>query len=430
MSLKMVGLAAVGGGYVLLAIARPGVALALLAIVLLVFEDDENAVLRLAPLYEPAPLGFSAPMAMVLVCWFGVALQGRARLGPLRGPALVVTSGALAGFLVGHYAGNGRNDMIHTLAPIPVLFAGAAAAAGWIGDDLRRLRRAVVFVASLVAARAVFSLGIFLASDEGTKILQRGDDLVLTSYDPTTNWSLAVLCLGVIAAVGTKVVRRISSRSLLLVVGLIAGATLYYSLRRSFLIGVTLGLVVAVLLLVRRYPATRAILGAVLAAAVLAFASGAVSVAGLGGESTFVQDRAAGDAYRNEERANVLQNIRHAPVFGIGVKSEWQRYGPVQDIGAFTYVHFSFLWQWLYFGLLGAIGYVWMYAVAIRSAARGWSAGAEPIVRLVGVVGVAAVVTLLFADLTASFTFTDPRFSTLLGLVLGTLIALPRIATR
>src|SRR5690606_7844454 len=67
------------------------------------------------------------------------------------------------------------------------------------------------------------------------------------------------------------------------------------------------------------------------------------------------------DRYRLDERANVIAEIRRAPLTGRGIKVPWrttERMLPVEVSPAHEYVHFASLWWWLHMGLLGLIAYI------------------------------------------------------------------------
>lgn len=131
--------------------------------------------------------------------------------------------------------------------------------------------------------------------------------------------------------------------------------------------------------------------------------------------TTGAQGRDFSTSYRNWETANAWMNVQQHPLSGIGPASNWTFYnsydGQFRPYG-FSYLHNSYLWVWLRFGLLGLVAYVAFFLTSARALLRR-SLPLEAIV-----VG-AMVIGLAIAVYTASFLTTTARWPTTVGLLVG-----------
>ncbi|HEY5479491.1 MAG TPA: O-antigen ligase family protein, partial [Gaiellaceae bacterium] len=131
--------------------------------------------------------------------------------------------------------------------------------------------------------------------------------------------------------------------------------------------------------------------------------------------TTGAQGRDFSTNYRNWETANAWMNVQQHPLSGIGPASNWTLYnsydGQFLPYG-FSYLHNSYLWVWLRFGLLGLVAYAAFFLTSARALLR----RSVPIEAIV--VG-AMVIGLAIAVYTASFLTTTARWPTTVGLLVG-----------
>ena len=131
--------------------------------------------------------------------------------------------------------------------------------------------------------------------------------------------------------------------------------------------------------------------------------------------TTGAQGRDFSTNYRHWETANAWMNAQQHPLSGIGPASNWTLYnsydGQFRPYG-FSYLHNSYLWVWLRFGLLGLVAYLAFFLTSARALLRR-SLPLEAIV-----VG-AMVIGLAVAVYTASFLTTTARWPTTVGLLVG-----------
>jgi O-antigen ligase len=124
---------------------------------------------------------------------------------------------------------------------------------------------------------------------------------------------------------------------------------------------------------------------------------------------------------RNWESANAWENIRRNWAFGIGPTAHWALYDTVG--GNFrlseefrSYLHNSYQWVWLRFGLIGLLAYVAFFLVSARTLLR------RQAPRVAIIVG-GSVVGAAVGVVTASFLTTTTRWPLTVGLLLGVALA-------
>lgn len=131
--------------------------------------------------------------------------------------------------------------------------------------------------------------------------------------------------------------------------------------------------------------------------------------------TTGAEGREFSSDYRRWETANALANIEHNPVRGIGPSTDWTLYnsfdGRFRPYG-FSYLHNSYLWVWLRFGLLGFAAYV-LFFVSSAWKLLGRRSSLEAIAAGGMVAGLAVAVY------TASFITTTARWPVTVGMLLG-----------
>ena len=129
--------------------------------------------------------------------------------------------------------------------------------------------------------------------------------------------------------------------------------------------------------------------------------------------------------YRHYETANAWLNVKDNWLFGIGAINDWTLYRTFD--GAFTpvnreYLHNSYLWVWLRYGLVGLVAFVAFLGIAAATLIR----RSAP----VAVVAVGASMVGLAATLvTASFLTTTTRWPLTVGLFLGIALGASREAS-
>ncbi len=131
--------------------------------------------------------------------------------------------------------------------------------------------------------------------------------------------------------------------------------------------------------------------------------------------TTGAEGREFSTDYRHWESANAWANIEHHPVLGIGPATDWTLYdsfdGRFRPYG-FSYLHNSYLWVWLRYGLLGLAAYV-LFFVSSAWKLIGRRSPLESIATGSVIVGLAIAVY------TASFITTTARWPLTVGMVLG-----------
>jgi len=119
--------------------------------------------------------------------------------------------------------------------------------------------------------------------------------------------------------------------------------------------------------------------------------------------------------YRHYETANALTNVEHHKLWGIGPTADWTLYRTFD--GKFvpqdsSYLHNSYLWVWLRYGLLGLV----LYLAFVASSALVLIRRSGPVAAVT--IG-ASMVGLAVALATASFLTTTIRWPLTVGLFVG-----------
>jgi O-antigen ligase len=131
--------------------------------------------------------------------------------------------------------------------------------------------------------------------------------------------------------------------------------------------------------------------------------------------TTGAQGREFSSDYRHWETVNAWENVQQHPFGGIGPSTDWTLYdsfdGRFRPYG-FSYLHNSYLWVWLRFGLLGLAAYVGLFATSA------WKLLGRRL-PLESTIAGAMMVGLAIAVYTASFLTTTVRWPTTVGLLLG-----------
>lgn len=433
---------AAAGSLALMSCAYAFPAATTLALVALwvIFEDDLSSPLYLPGLFIPAPFGVSVAYIAAAACAVGLLV----RLGQRRGrePAFPYLGVPVACLLVlvplGIYQGFSADGL-----PTRVLSEGTGIVAVCVfaiaSASLQVTQVALVrfcwFIVALVIVRSAASL-VFLTLGSGTPLLTN-EEILSTSLDGTTNWLRVLVILGLVAA---STLRLISLR-VAVALALLPSLALFFSYRRSFLLGLLIAAICVVVAasVLRHRSWTPALLGALGVATLLLTAPTFSVTAGAteGGQSRpspislLTADRAASDAYRVAERRNVLSTLRQNPIGGLGLGVPWPRtYAlPSNITTAATYVHNAPMWYWLKLGLVGGLAYLALMLGAMWVA---WTSARQSRTRTLQAISLTlggGVLALFTAELTATFSGSDLRLSPVLGVVLGLNIAVASLGS-
>ena len=401
-------------------------------LVVLVEGSEFGLAPGLAHIYDNLFKGVTAPDVLLVLGIAGLALRLLRDDAPVRLPpaalaisTLLVSLALVSGLMVGRAHGAGTTDALlqgrHLiyLVVLPIVMVN-------LGLTGARMRRVLIGAALLAVAKATLAF-LAIGAGGGTQ----SGSFTLTYYEPTANWMLLVVILTVVAGVlmRSRPPRRLLAATPLLV------AALVLSYRRSFWIGLVVGLLVVGLLGLS--PTGRRLIvpiACMVAAGVWALGSFAVQSDTPLGER--VQSLSAAeleakpeDRYRLDERANVWAAIRAQPVSGLGLAVPWQatvRTLPVEVDVNHQYVHFAALYWWLKMGVLGVVAYLATMLGGIVLSWQVWRRSADGAIRAVGLGSLCAFLALVVIESTGTFTGSDPRFSILLAAHLGVLAALAR----
>jgi O-antigen ligase len=290
--------------------------------------------------------------------------------------------------------------------------------------DTRALKIFAVGAAALACLKGVTgiyaSLGGFGSGVE---------EEVASFLNPLPNLLMLTFSLGVVAAL----VRRVRIPAWMIAGLPITLLALLFSYRRSFWIAAILTLVLVVVIASRRRG--RAVFAIVAVALALSFV--AINTIAQPSETSApspIAERAQtltpggfgsnrGDRYREDERANVIENIKQHPITGVGLGVDWEVHQPLAEAHDRRYAHFAFLWYWLAFGILGAIAYLLLFGSALWTGRRIWRLHPDPIVQICAIAVFGGIVALAVVELTATFSGLEDRLTVLLGAMLGWLAA-------
>jgi O-Antigen ligase len=407
---------------------QPRLTLAALLGVVIVIEADPVGLLPIGPsFYSPIRVGQTPPDLLFYILVAGTGLQLlRERshprgIGPMTLPALALAAAAIGGLATGYYAGASGSDLLLSGLRLAELLLIPFLVANLLTDEAS-VRGFLVGAAALAAFKAVTGL---LAVATGAGFTVEGG--VITYYEPVANWLMLMFLLFVLAAR----VRRFSLPSWVWWTVPLAVLAFVLSYRRSFWLAAVFALVVVVVIASRR--SLRTALAIVAVGLVLVLAG----TAALGGSSEVespVLERARslqpgslgedrGDRYRIDERRNVVAEIEHAPITGLGMNIPWSARYPLSEEHDRNYTHVVLLWYWLKMGLIGVLAFIWLYAVAMWTAFGVWRNHPKELVRLGALAALGGLVALVIVELTASFTGVEPRLTIVFGALLGWIAA-------
>lgn len=413
-----------------LVFVRPIVALSLAAGGTILAETSNFGLFPFTEqLYEDRFQSLSGLDLLLLFAVAAVAFDLLRTRRPLRIPAALglplalLTLALLAGLVTGYAAGSGIRTMLFAQRPLMYLIVLPLAFVNLDADE-RTLRLLVKGGFAIALLKALLGVAA-VVSGRGYPI----DGSVLTYYEPTGNWIVLVALLGIVAAL----IGRMRPPLWLVLSAIPLLASLVLSFRRSFWIGGMVALVV-VIVLAASQAGRRLIVPTALLVGVGIWLLGSIQFQSQSAIGERVQSLSptrveanAEDRYRLDERANVLAEIRAAPLSGLGIDVPWsasERPLPVEHRNGRLYTHVVSLYLWLKLGILGPLAYLALIAGAAVLSLRAWRKEHDPFLRCFGAASLSALAGLLVIETTASFTGVDSRFTVLFATQIGLLGAL------
>lgn len=417
------------------ALARPAYVAGALLVGCVAVEAGGGGLIPLgSTLYGEVKAHTLAPIELLelgLLASIGIAMLARRyprrSAGPFVAPLLLLGVAVLWGAIVSHAAGTGQTtivDQVHAYVALlltPWLFS-------WVLDGTSALRHAALLGLGLAALKAVAGL-VSIVIGQGAASL---DSAQLTYYEPTANFLMLIAIMAVLVAL----LARLDLPRWARWATPLAIAALLLSYRRSWWIGTVVAGVIVILLATgptgRRLlvPMLLVIVGIVYLAL-----SGTVVKQSQGPIGERLQSLSSGnlqasreDRYRLDERRNVLAELRDAPVTGLGLGVPWRARHPLstEHPGGRNYTHIATLYWWLKLGPLGLAAYLWIMLTAMVTGVKVFRRHHDDVVRATALAVSAAVAGLMVAELTATWTGIDLRFTIVVGAMLGFLAAARR----
>jgi hypothetical protein len=419
---------------VLALIQRARVTVALVVGLMVLVEGNGDAFLGVRALYDPVRMGVTPMEGLLGVAVLAVLLDrmraGRPlRLaGPLTVPLALVVLATAAGGATGAFSGVSVHDMLFAARQLAWLPIVALLVVNVVEDD-RQVRGALVFAAALAVVKAAIGVAGVVA---GIGLVVEG--AVITYYEPTANWLVLLVLLGVAGALFMRARPpgwAVAAAPLLVL-------SLALSFRRSFWIGAVLGLLLVFLLGSR--PLGRRI--AAVSVVLMGLAAWTVSLQSVQSESPIVEraqslqpakvESNAQDRYRIDELRNVTAELRKKPITGLGLGGQWAAVHPlgIEHENGRGYTHVVAFWWWLKLGILGLLAYLSVMGTMLVMGWQVWRRSGDPLQSAAGLACFCAVIALVLAETVGSFTGIDPRFTALVGAVGGLLAVMRRLAVR
>jgi O-Antigen ligase len=403
----------------------------LLASVLLVEGDSSGFLPSESSYYHTVFKGLTVPDLLTFGALAGMLIAAARRreapagVGPIGVALALLFLALIGGAVTAHYAGAKAQLIVENAARLLHVIVLPFVVAELVRRRPALLRGLLVVVVPLVALKSL--VGLYHAASGSTADVE-GE--TLTYLQPTMNWVSIAFLLYAASAWFEK--SRLSRWTLAVVP--LAFADLVLSYRRSFWIAAVIGLAIVLVLGSRRGRAFVLLGLAALGIGVYVALSGA---GGTATSSSPIVRRAislepsrlsanAEDRYRLDERTNVWAEVRRHPITGLGIGVPWRaRYPlPLEHESGRSYTHIVSLWYWLNLGLLGVLAYVSLSLTTLYMAWKVWRAALDPLDRAVGLALLGALIGLIFAETTGSFTGVDARFSVVEPIAFGILAAM------
>ena len=381
----------------------------------------------------PTPLDYPDVLVVLLLGW---VIHDRVTsrtpgpgFGPLALPMSLLAVALAFGLVTGYLGASNMVDLVGS-ARVVGLFLVLPPVTAAVLHRHERVRAAIGFAFVLVAARGAIALFAVLSGRTGeARYGGVAGAEASTFYEPTMNFLMVVVLLGITVAL----LRKVPVPRWVLVAGPILLVTVVLSYRRSFWIAVVLGLALVLVVATGRRGRPWLVLGAAAVALSLYLA---LSVGGTTDTTNPVLTRAeslspskltqsSGDRYRLDEQRNVLAELRDHPFTGLGLGVPWAIRYPLSEnhVGGQLYTHVTPLWYWLKLGPLGVAAYLWLWGTAVLTAYRVWRRGRDPRVRTAALALAAGYLGLMVAELTGPFTGIDVRITLVVAMTFGWLIA-------
>ncbi len=416
-------------GAVLL-VRRPIAAVSVAVVMPVLCEGPTFGIPLMTKLYNPVFKQLTALDLLVILAVVAVGLDLVRRRRPphlpaaLGFPLLIVALAMTAGLIITQASGAGLRDTVFGMHVLLYLLWLPMAI---VNLELDRAQLALLLKGAIALALIKAGMGLVVLASGGSVEIDSGTHL--TYYEPTANWLVLLVLLGVIAALVGGLPRE---RWMALAVPLLT-ASLVLSYRRSFWIASILGLLLVLLLGTSRR-GRRVLVPAAVLVGIAIWVVGSIEFQAQTPLANRVQSLApsrlesnAEDRYRLDERVNVIAEIRRHPVEGLGFQTGWvasARPLPVEHVDGRFYVHFALLWWWLKMGVLGVAAFVSVILGSLLLAWRTWRRNTEPLFRCFGLASLCGIAGLLVVETTASFTGVDARFTVLFAAQLGLLAVL------
>ena len=407
---------------------QPRLTLAALLGVVVVVEADPVGLLPIGPsFYSPIRAGQTPPdlLFYILVAGTGLNLMRERShprgIGPMTLPIIALAAAAIGGLATGYYAGASPSGLVASGLRFGQLLLLPFIVANLLTDEAS-VRGFLVGAAGLAAFKAVTGL-LAVATGAGFTV----DGGVITYYEPVANWLMLMFLLFVLAAR----MRRFTLPTWVWWTVPLALLAFVLSYRRSFWLAAAFAVVVVLVTASQRSLRTAAV---IVAAGLVLVLAGTAALGGSSEVQSPVLERARGlqpgsigedrgDRYRIDERRNVVAEIEHAPITGLGVNVPWSARYPLSEEHDRNYTHVVLLWYWLKMGLIGVLAYIWLYGVAMWTAFGVWRHHPNEMVRLGALAALGGLVGLVVVELTASFTGVEPRLTIVFGALLGWIAA-------
>jgi hypothetical protein len=410
---------------------RPLAALAVLVALVVVCEARDDSLLpALEAVYTPLASGLAAVDLLFGLVIVATALHVLRRSlpvlapGPLTLPLALLGLALAAGVVTGYAHGAGPVDIVYAGRHLVYLLV-----LPFVAVNLVRTRRELVGAIGFGVGLAIFKavLGVLTVGTGRGRVV---DGSTITFYEPVANFLMLVALLGIFALIVSGARDRLPLWALLGAPLMVASLAL--SLRRSFWIGLALGLVL-VLVLGTSPLGRRLLMPAALLLVVAVWGLGSVGFQASGPLATRVEslkpsriEANAEDRYRFDERANVLAEVRARPISGLGLAVGWSsaaRPLGVEHENGRDYTHMVTLWYWLKLGLLGLAAYIAMMTTAVLMAWRVWREHHDALLRAAGLAGACSLLAMAVVETSGSFTGVEPRYTIALGVLLGLIAA-------
>lgn len=398
-------------------VRNPVHALLALVFTITVFENDSSGVLGFTDRWYSFLPGLPVQPGDLLIIAIvaGLALDYNAtrqapRIHPWMWlPAPFLVAGIASGVVTGYLDGADMNTLLNSVRVFALLVVVPLMTAAVV-DRFELITRLLRFWFVLVTVKCIIGvIGWFLGAGRGLGSTR------ITFYSPTMNFYALVVILAVLG-LWVRFGRSAVTRGQWIGFAF-ALASLTLALRRSFWIGLVLGVIIVVLVASGRKGRPLVLLGG---AALIAGAFVMLNAGGATNSDNPVVQRAeirddAEDRYRLDEQTNVFDELERHPLTGLGMGIPWEARHPLSlEFGAGrNYTHVAVFFFWLKLGPIGVMGY---FAIIVATGVLGlrlWQheQAHDPVLAVAGLALAVGVLALAVVELTGTFTGASDRFS-------------------